>query len=107
MSDPHMKEPSRYFRRRPMLDPLAPEGPLEPSVSQAHLVRAHYEICTALMVLRSNVALVRVELRETAPAEVRVAVQTHLSELDLAVDRLRRLAAEMRGWHSDAAHAPR
>lgn len=72
-----------------------------------HLERAHEELCTAITVLRSNVELVRVELRREADAEsTRVVIQRHLSELDLAFDRLRCLAQQMRAWHHDARDGP-
>lgn len=64
------------------------------------LEAAHYEICTALTVLRSNVELVRIELRHEADASTTIAVQQHLTELDAALDRLRRLAAQMRTWRA-------
>ena len=66
---------------------------------QEHLETAHHEICTALTVLRSNVELVRVELRHEGDPSTHVTVQRHLTELDMAVERLKRLAAQMRTWH--------
>ena len=79
-------------------------------MNEPYLEAAHHEICTALTVLQSNVELVRVELRREADPSIRITVQRHLSELDLAVDRLRRLAASMRTWHDggspDTAGAP-
>lgn len=66
---------------------------------QEHLETAHHEICSALTVLQSNVELVRVELRHEA-VSTHVDVQRHLSELDLAVERLKRLAAQLRTWHA-------
>lgn len=71
---------------------------------QAHLEGAHHEICSALTVLRSNVELVRIELREDTDPGTRVAVHRHLTELDAAVDRLQRLAVAMKAWHSGARH---
>lgn len=71
-----------------------------------HLERAHHEICTALTVLRSNVELVRVELRHDEDPSTHVAVQRHLTELDMALERLKRLAAQMRTWHSSDALDP-
>lgn len=68
-------------------------------LEREHLERAHHEICTALTVLRTNVELVRVELRHEPGTAAQAHVQAHLVELDLAVDRLRRLASTMRGWH--------
>lgn len=70
---------------------------------QEHLETAHHEICTALTVLQSNVELVRVELRHERDPATHVTVQRHLSELDLAVDRLKRLAVQMRAWHDAQA----
>lgn len=67
---------------------------------QANLEDAHHEICTALTVLRSNVELVRIELRGEPLDAHTIAVHGHLSELELAVERLQRLAATMRGWHA-------
>lgn len=67
------------------------------------LARAHYEICTALTVLRSNVELVRIELRHQPLDSDPVPLRAHLSELDGAVDRLRGLAHEMKQWHDGVA----
>lgn len=67
--------------------------------TRAHLDRAHYEIRTALTIVRSNVELVRRALRTPADDDTRVALHAHLSELDLAIDRLLRLASEIRAWH--------
>lgn len=67
-----------------------------------HLERAHHEICTALTVLRSNVELVRVELIHARDPAAHIIIHRHLSELDLAVDRLHRLATQMRSWHTAA-----
>jgi signal transduction histidine kinase len=64
-----------------------------------HLARAHHEICTALTVLRSNVELVRIRLRDAPLPENGVPVHEHLKELEAAVDRLRDMAREMKGWH--------
>lgn len=80
----------------------------EPSASpreQAHLEEAHHAICTALTVLRVNVELIRMRLREGTAPGTRVVVHSHLTELDAAVDRLQRLAVEMRVWHSGAPGA--
>lgn len=70
------------------------------------LEQAHHEICTALTVLRSNVELVRIELRGDPDAPSQVVVQRHLGELDLAVERLRRLALQMRAWHENDSIDP-
>lgn len=67
---------------------------------QGHLETAHHEICTALTVLQSNVDLVRVELRHEDDPGKHVSIERHLTELDLAVDRLKRLAGQMRTWHA-------
>jgi len=89
-----------------MTDPSPPAHDAASSREREHLERAHDEICTALTVLRSNVELVRVELRNDPNAPTQVLVQRHLTELDLAVDRLKRLALEMRAWHEIGAIAP-
>lgn len=84
-----------------MNEPPHPDGAASHR-ERERLEQAHHEICTALTVLRSNVDLVRVELRaEPADPASQVVVQRHLSELDLAVDRLRRLAIQMRAWHEN------
>lgn len=83
-----------------MSETLSPVDRRASPQEMEHLERAHHEICTALTVLRSNVELVRVELRHDAEPSTHVAVQRHLTELDLAVDRLNRLAAQMRAWHA-------
>ena len=68
-----------------------------------HLERAHDEICTALTVLRSNLELVRVEItREHDPA-AHPELHRHLGELDVALERLRGLARQMRAWHGPGA----
>lgn len=67
---------------------------------RSELELAHQELCTALTALRSNVELVRIELRPDRAPEARQMVAAHLSELDLAVDRLERLARDMRQWHA-------
>lgn len=92
-------------------DPMPGTPPsVEPPASakeMEHLERAHHEIRTALTVLRSNVELVRVELRHDAEPSTHVAVQRHLTELDLAVDRLNRLAAQMRAWRGGEPFDPK
>jgi len=77
--------------------PLQEESASAPE--RAHLEHAHHEIRTALTVLQSNVELVRVQLRLDADPSTRLVLHRHLSELDLAVERLRRLATQMRAWH--------
>lgn len=67
---------------------------------QSPMERAHQELCTALTALRSNVELVRIELRPGRAPDTREMVAAHLSELDRAVDRLERLAHDMRSWHA-------
>lgn len=86
--------------------PMPAQGAQEAEASpleREHLERAHDEICTALTVLRSNVDLVRAELAREADGEahpaVDPAVERHLRELDMALDRLRGLARQMRVWH--------
>lgn len=74
----------------------------EETAGQARLEAAHQEICTALTILCSNAHLVRVDLARHAHAGDRLTIHAHLTEMDLALDRLRRLASSMRGWH-DAA----
>lgn len=80
---------------------LSPEdGPGATRSEEEHLERAHHEICTALTVVGSNVELVRGELRHAGQEEAAAAVREHLAEVDLALDRLRRLAVEMRSWRA-------
>lgn len=71
---------------------------------QAYLEGAHHEICTALTVLRTNVELVRIELRLDPGNRTPIALEPHLIELDAAVDRLQRLASAFKVWHSDSLH---
>lgn len=74
------------------------------------LARAHHEICTALTVLRSNVALVRIHLRGAArPGAVpgnAAPVHGLLDEVEGAIERLHGTAREMRRWHDGVAHHP-
>lgn len=84
---------------RPMIEQPAYSAPIPSPEERAHLEQAHHEICTALTVLRSNVELVRVNLREEADRSAQVEIHRHLGELDMAVDRLSDLAARMRAWH--------
>lgn len=58
---------------------------------------AHHELCTALTSLRSNVELVRLELRANGTPS---AVRDHLGEVEVAVQRLERLARAFRTWHA-------
>lgn len=85
------------------------EGPAAVIVAPAereHLERAHHEICTALTVVCSNIALVRIQLRDVAFTKESVPVHAHLDELDLAVARLHALARELKTWHHGTASGP-
>lgn len=64
-----------------------------------HLKRAHHEICTALTVFRSNVELVRLDLRGASLPGNGARIRAHLDELENAVERLRAIANEMKRWH--------
>jgi phage shock protein A len=76
----------------------------EPPVGErAHLEQTYHELCTALTTLRSNVELVRLELRPPSAQETADHVVGHLVELETAVDRLEELAAKLRGWHARAS----
>lgn len=68
---------------------------------RARMAEVHHEICTALTVLRSNVELVRIDMRDGSRAGEVVAVYAHLVELDAAVDRLQRIAQVIRAWPRD------
>jgi hypothetical protein len=74
------------------------------------LARAHHEICTALTVLRSNAALVRIQLRGASrPGVVQGApapVHALMDEIERAVERLHGTAREMRRWHDGVALHP-
>lgn len=83
-----------------MRDPLPLGDATATPQEKEHLERAHHEICTALTVLRSNVELVRAELRHDAGPATQLAVHAHLTELDGAVDRLKRLTVQLRAWHA-------
>ena len=71
--------------------------------ARERLARAHHEICTALTVFRSNVELVRIQLRNTPLPENGVPVHAHLDELEGAAERLRDMAHEMKRWHDGIA----
>lgn len=75
------------------------------SGEREHLREVHHEICTALTVLRCNVALVRVELRDEADPRIASALGDHLSELDAAVDRLHLFARTLRVRHDQRPQA--
>lgn len=68
---------------------------------RARMAEVHHEICTALTVLRSNVELVRIDLRDGSRASEAATMHGHLIELDAAVDRLERVAQAIRGWPRD------
>lgn len=65
----------------------------------------HHEICTALTVLRTNVELVRIELRQSDARHVDpredALVDACLAELDVALDRIHRVARSLRSRRSD------
>lgn len=69
---------------------------------RAHLEVAHHELCTALTSVRSNVELARIMLRGSAASttERDVQIRVHLGEVETAVDRLERLAKDLRAWHA-------
>lgn len=93
------------YRRLALAEPmheLAADHARAATRERDHLERAHHELCSALTILRSNVALVRVELQEEKDPASRASVQRHLSELDGAVDRLLGLAVQMRAWHGES-----
>lgn len=103
VADSLLRGASLDVERIPTTDDFfAPEPTASPR-EQAHLEEAHHAICTALTVLRVNVELIRMRLREGTVPGTRVVVHSHLTELDAAVDRLQRLAVEMRVWHSGAS----
>ena len=77
----------------------APRTPSPAASEREHLSRAHDELCTALTVLRSNVDLVRIELRGAPLPGNGIPVHAHLDELDGAVERLRGMAHELKRWH--------
>lgn len=87
-------------------------GTSEPVTSgeRERLARAHHEICTALTVLCSNVALLRIHLRETPPPAAApgaaMRVDADLDALEGAVERLHRAAREMRRWHDGGGPHP-
>lgn len=83
-----------------MSDAQQPSDPEPHRRRDAQLETVHHEIRTALTVLRSNVELVRVELRHGADSPAHTAVKGHLGELDVAVERLKRLAEHIRTWHA-------
>ncbi len=65
-----------------------------------HLEHAHHELCTALTTLRSSVDIIRTQLREDTSLGTRMKVAARLCAVETAVDRLERLAREMRAWHA-------
>lgn len=56
---------------------------------------------------RSNVELVRIQMRPTRRASPRreADIADHLAEVDVALDRLERLAGALRAWHARAVPA--
>lgn len=78
-----------------------PTGPRTPAASErAHLEEAHHELCTALTSVRTNVVLAHIILKAEAAAERDVRLRAHLGEVETAVERLERLAKELRAWHA-------
>lgn len=69
---------------------------------QAQLCAAQEELSTALTILCSNADLIRIHLSRDPDAAARVGIDAHLSEMDLALERLRRLATSLRA-RPDAA----
>lgn len=69
---------------------------------RAHLEEAYHELCTALTSVRSNVELAQIKLRGSAlsATERDVQIQVHLGEVETAVERLERLAKDLRVWHA-------
>ena len=67
---------------------------------RAHLEEVHHQLCNALTSLRSNLELVRLELRKDAPASGGDAIDVHVTEAEFAVDRLEELARSVVLWHS-------
>lgn len=106
MPDDHMIGTEGFLGRGTMSDSASSAGAPPVADPRPRIAHMHHEICTALTVLRSNVELVRIELRGDVPTDRQVLVQRHLVEVDLAVDRLRRLAVEMRSWQLDGAGDP-
>lgn len=93
---------SQGMARRGMhIDERLP-GPRTPAESErAHLEEAHHELCTALTSVRTNVVLARIMLQADASAMDRdVRITAHLGEVDTAVERLERLAKDLRAWHA-------
>lgn len=70
--------------------------------TQARLDAAREELCTALTILCSNADLIRIHLARYPDAATRVDIHAHLSEIDLALERLRALALFLRA-RPDAA----
>jgi hypothetical protein len=65
------------------------------------LEEAHHDICTALTLLSANVALVRIQVRDLEDTK-RIAVHARLDDIELANERLLRLAKALRAWHDEA-----
>jgi hypothetical protein len=74
-----------------------------PPDERGYLERVHHELCTGLTMLRLNVELVRIALRDDLTPDARDDVSAHLLELEKGFDRLERLARELRQRHSDVA----
>ncbi|HVM44629.1 MAG TPA: hypothetical protein VM582_01740 [Candidatus Thermoplasmatota archaeon] len=81
------------------MDALADLSPAS-TRERARLTTAHHEICTALTVFRSNLALVRIRLTDDPTS---IPIHVHLEEIDLAIDRLHGIAHELKRWHDEAA----
>lgn len=59
------------------------------------LEQAHDDICTVLTILVSNLELVRIRLQRHADEATRVAVHSHLTDMEAAHERLHRVARDL------------
>lgn len=64
-----------------------------------HLETAYHELCTALTIARSNVALARLRLVGSERPGA-ILVGAHLTEVDAAIDRLEEIAGGLRARHA-------
>lgn len=74
--------------------------------AQARLEAAQEELSTTLTILCTNAELVRICLARDPAAATSVGINIHLAEMDLALERLRRLAMSLRAPPAKPVHAP-
>lgn len=79
---------------------MNPPGASRGEIGTADLEQAHHDLCTAMTIVRSRGDLLRRELHGTAGPGRHLATETHLVEIDKAVDRLHDVALTLRAWRA-------